>query len=231
MENSRKVFLNEINGFISSSKKIQDKDIIKQKYLDLVKKYHPDVNNEIDKNILNEYMIIINNSYEELMNNTISKKQENTENNDIGGFNFDLFILLLEKITGRGINKENIKDKVFNGYKNLLLTEIEKSSKYAGKAFNLLFSGKIISKYSEKIDLFNNGITHYMYLLKRIPSSTKEKYKNMPDIRIANKQGQDVADSYLAEYKEYCKKKEEKDAIEVLKKWFKETHEKYCKIP
>jgi DnaJ-class molecular chaperone len=139
MENSRKVFLHEINEFISSSKKIQDKDIIKQKYLDLVKKYHPDVNNEIDKNILNEYMIIITNSFEDLMNNTTSKKQENTENNDIGGFNFDLFMLLLGKITGRGINKENIKDKVFIGYKNLLITEIEKSSKYAREEIELLF--------------------------------------------------------------------------------------------
>ncbi|MDR0312261.1 MAG: J domain-containing protein [Treponema sp.] len=204
MKNSRNIFYHEINEFITSSKNIRDKDRIKQKYLDLVKKYHPDVNNKIDKNILNEYMVIINNSYEEIMSNTVSKTYINTENNNIGSFNFSLFMLLLGKITEKGINKETIKDKIFLGYKNLLITEIEKSSKDASEAFKLLFSDKIIIKYSEKIDLFNNGIMHYV-----------------------NKQEQEIADSYLAEYKDNCKKKEEKNAIEVLQKWYKEAHEAY----
>jgi hypothetical protein len=226
MENGRGIFLQEINEFIILSKNILDKNVIKIKYLELVRKYHPDVNNEIDKTILNEYMVIINNSYEKIKKMKTDNKYMNTENK-IQSFNFDTFMLLLKKVGEMGINKETIKDRIFNEYKNLLMMEIEKSSKYVAEAIKLLFSDKVVNEYGQKINLFNNGIVHYMYLLKNVPSSTKEKYKNMPDIKIANKQGERVADSYFNEYKDYCKKEEEKDAIEILKKWFKETNKKY----
>ena len=227
MEDSRKIFLQEINEFIFLSKNILDKDIIKIRYLDLVKKYHPDVNNIIDKKTLNEYMVIINNSFEKITSRK-NYKNKNKENDSLG-FNFDTFMLLLNKITEIGINKENIKNKVFNEYINLLVMEVEKSNKNVSEAIKLLFSEETLNKYGQKINLFNNGIIHYLYLLKNVPSSTKEKYKNMPDIKIANKQGEKVADSYLKEYKDYCKEDGEKDAVEILQEWLKETNVKYRK--
>jgi hypothetical protein len=227
MKDSRNIFLQDINEFIILSRNELDKDIIKVKYLELVKKYHPDVNNKIDKKILNEYMIIINNSYEKLRTRK-NNKYKTTENN-VQGFNFNIFLLLLKKIVEIGINKETIKNEIFNEYKKLLLIEIEKSNKNVSEAIKLLFSEETLNKYGQKIDLFSNGIIHYMYLLLKVPASTKEKYKNMPDIKIANKQTEKVADSYLKEYKDYCKEDEEKDAIEILQEWFKETNVKYRK--
>jgi hypothetical protein len=229
MEDNRNVFLQNINQFIIFSENITDKNIIKSKYLELVKKYHPDVNNEIDKNILNEYMIIINNTFEKIMNNKIKNiTYRNTENN-IRGFNFDTFCQLLNKVVEIGINKETVKDKILNEYINLLVLEIEKSSKYTSEAFKKLFSEEMVMEYRKKINLFNSGITYYMHLLRSVPSSTKEKYKGMPDIRIANKQTEKVADSYLNEYKNYCKEDEYKDAIEIIMEWLKEINKKYRK--
>jgi hypothetical protein len=68
-----------------------------------------------------------------------------------------------------------------------------------------------------------------MHLLRSVPSSTKEKYKKMPDIRIANKQTEKVADSYLNEYKNYFKEDGYKDALEIIIEWLKETNIKYRK--
>ena len=81
MENTSKIFLEEINEFINFAKNTPDKDTVKSKYFELVKKYHPDVNNERDKNILNEYIIIVNNIFEKIINKTNDIRHKNTENN------------------------------------------------------------------------------------------------------------------------------------------------------
>jgi curved DNA-binding protein CbpA len=229
MEDNRETFLQDINQFIIFSKNITDKNIIKSKYLELVKKYHPDVNSDANKNILNEYMAIINNTFEKTENGRAGYIERKDSENDIRSFNFATFCQLLKKVAEIGINKETVKDKIFNEYKSLLILEIEKSNKYASEAFRKLFSEEIAMEYKQKINLFNSGITYYMYLLKSVPPNTKEKYKRMPDIRIANKQAEKVADSYLNEYKKYCKEDEYKDAIEIIMEWLKEINIKYRK--
>jgi curved DNA-binding protein CbpA len=207
MEDTKKIFMQEINGFIDLSRNTTDKDTIKIKYLELVKKYHPDVNNEIDKGTLNEYMILINNSYEKAMDRKASKNSKpETKKNNIGDFSFDIFLLLLIKITQIGIDKDTAKNKIFTGYTNLLITEIEKSSNHVAEAVRLLFSKKVITNYSERIDLFSDGIKQYAHLLAGTPSKEKEE----------------MADGLLTEYKEYCRKQDEKDAIDTLTKWLKE---------
>jgi curved DNA-binding protein CbpA len=229
MEINREIFLQEINKFIIISRSTLDKEIIKSKYLELVKKYHPDVNNEIDKNILNEYMVIINNSFEKIMNNNSNNVKHKNVKNNIQIFNFDTFLQLLNKIVEIGINKETMNGEIFNEYKDLLLLEIEKSNKYASEAFKLLLAEKTIIENRKKMNLFNNGIAHYMYLLRSVPASAKEKYRDIPNVHIANRQTEKVADSYLNEYKNYCKEDEQKDAIKIIMEWLKEANIKYRK--
>jgi curved DNA-binding protein CbpA len=229
MENRREIFLQNINEFIAFSKSTADKDIIKSKYLELVKKYHPDINSETDKSILNEYMIIINNTFEKIMNNRIKDiKHKNTEN-DTHDFSFYTFCQLLAKIVETGITSETIKDKIFTEHKKLLILEIKKESSYAGEAFELLLTKETVAENEQKIDLFNDGIRYYMYILRSVQSSHKEKYKNMPNIKIANRQTEKVADSYLNEYKKYCKKDDQKDAVEIIMEWLKEINTGYRK--
>jgi hypothetical protein len=223
MENSREKFIQDINEFITFSKNITDKDIIKSKYLELVKKYHPDANGEIDKNILNEYMIIINNTFEKITHGRIKNIKQEGAGNDRHEFRIDTFCQLLEKIMETGINKETVKDKIFTEYKELLILEIMKSSGRAGKAFELLLAEETLAENRRGINLFNEGIRHYMYMLRRVPSSRKEKYKNMPNMEIAGRQSEKVADSYLDEYKKSLKKGSQKDAVETMTEWLKET--------
>jgi curved DNA-binding protein CbpA len=227
MENSRETFLRKINDFIVSAKIAPDKNAIKSKYLELVKEYHPDTNKELDKNILNEYMVIINNSFEKIMNGKTGAAGRKNRKSSAREFDFDIFLRLLTGIAEMGITGETAKNRTFAEYKKLMILEIEKSSKYAAGAFELLLSGETIGKNQGKIGSFNSGLVYYMYLLKSDPAGGKEKYENMPNRRIANKQTEKVADSYLAEYKSHCKDDTEKDAVEIVMEWLKETKVKY----
>jgi curved DNA-binding protein CbpA len=230
MENHREIFLQNIKELVIFSKNIPnedpDEDVLKSKYLELVKKYHPDVNSETDKDILNEYMIIINNTFEKIMSGrTKSTKHGETKN---GGceFNLDTFCRLLAKITEPGITQNQ---KIFAEYKRLLILETGKSSSRACEAFEVLLAEETMAENRQRINMFNGGIRHYMYMLKTVPPSRREKYKNMPNIKIADRQSEKVADSYLNEYKNYCRKDRQKDAIETIIEWLKETKTRYKK--
>jgi len=195
--------------------------------LKLVKKYHPDANNETDKSILNEYMIIINNIFEKTVNGKFENHKRQNKENSIYGFNFKAFCQILSKIIEIGIDEETIKNQIFNEYMELLLLEIEKSNKRVTGAFRTIISEGTIMEYRHKIELLNNGLANYMRLLKNVQSGTKEKYKRMPDINIANKQMEKIADSYLAEFKNYCKRDIEKDSIDLIMNWLKVINKKY----
>jgi hypothetical protein len=227
MEDTRKIFLQNVNEFIIFSNNTPDKNTIKSRYLELVKKYHPDVNNDIDKNILNEYMVIINNMFEKTANRKFENYKHKNKANNIFKFNFDTFCQILSKIMEVGIDEETIKNQIFKEYVKLLLLEMEKSNKHVSEAFQIIISEEAIMEYRHKIKLLNDGMANYLHLLKSTPSSTKEKYRKIPDINIANKQTEKIADSYLVEFKNYCKKDIEKDSIDLIMKWFKVINKEY----
>ena len=130
--------------------------------------------------------------------------------------NFDVFSFrhYLSKIQSIGISKNNISNKDFIIFRDLLVSEINKNDKKIGEYFSLLLSDKNIM--NESINLFANAYANYTSIFQNYYQYNEQVVK----------QCMRIGDSYFNDYIRESDIKEIKNIVEEIKKWFREIIEK-----
>jgi len=130
--------------------------------------------------------------------------------------NFDVFSFrhYLSKIQSIGISKNNISNKDFIIFRDLLVSEINKNDKKIGEYFSLLLSDKNIM--NESINLFANAYANYTSIFQNYYQYNEQVVK----------QCMRIGDSYFNDYIKKSEIKEMNEIINEIKKWFKEIIEK-----
>jgi hypothetical protein len=68
-----------------------------------------------------------------------------------------------------------------------------------------------------KWHLFDEGLKYYMWVLTSV------------NIHINDNTLEKIGDSYLMEYRNFCKEDKKKESIDIIIEWLKEINEKYKK--
>jgi hypothetical protein len=130
------------------------------------------------------------------------------ENKDFNVFNFRHY---LSKIQSIGISKNNISNKDFIIFRNLLISEVNKNDKKIGEYFSLLLSDKNIM--NESINLFANAYANYTSIFQNYYQYNEQIVKQC--IKIG--------DSYFNDYIKKSEIKEINKIIDEIKKWLQEN--------
>jgi hypothetical protein len=175
----------------------------------LLKTYHPDVcPDERLKNTYNEITIKLNNALSKL-----EDKEINDEENAVVNKNFDIysFRYYLSKIQSIGISKKSMLNKDYVIFRDLLVSEINKSNKKISEYFANLLSPENIMK--DSIGLFAHAYANY--------NSIFQNYYQYNEQTV--KQCIKIGDSYFDDYANKCVIKDIKNIIEEIKKWLQEV--------